>query len=1165
MVDPEMRRATRWRHNVRKHPLFRIAGAYCVFAWILMQAGEIILPSFEAPAWVMQVLIGALVAGLPLVILLARMTRLPNVFGLGDTGPHTSSPAPATPPPAAPPPAAPPPAAAGNSPGAEREAEDILRLKDASLTVPMDLSESRQVTALVCSLIGLRGEQEDPELLLGFLAGLKEQLAAAVERYEGTRLPSSRSEIVVAFGFPQAHEDDGRRAAKLALDLLELIRCHDVTDGPDTRVIVRAGLHTATIIIDESAEESDELSLLGDTVGVASYLQAAAPEGGVVLSETSAALLRAFFMLDDLGRQSHPRLGRDAILYRLGQELTDQLAMVIAEQSEVIGREHEQSLLRQQWQTVLEGEAEYVLIKGEPGMGKTALLYHMVKDLVASGSAQLVLLTCEPYYRDVPFRPVIHFLERTVLRGERPEGEEREARLREFIRQVLREGDDEVLSLLEGLLSTAPGDERFSRGASGKQVRERTLAMLVQLMELFARRQPLVVAVEDMQWADPSTRDLIETLLATDPDSPILGVFTARPEFTPAWSNLPDVMELNLNKLSSRAARELIRHRAGEGALAPELEQQIIDSAAGIPLYIDQLTRTVLESRADGGGGSIAIPPSLKASLAARVDNLGSAKPLLQLCSVIGLEFSYELLRAVCDSSDEKLLRQVLNTIVNAGLIYQKGALPRATFKFKHRLIMEVASQSLLRRTRQELHAVIADRLEAQFPERCERRPTQVAHHFSLAGKAARAIPYWIRAARMSQATFANEEALAQVQHAMAALPEVSDREQRQQFEITLQALLGTILLAHRGYSSPEVRVAFERALELSGKVEQTPALFRMIVGLWMYYLICGEYRRARELSDQLLQIAGHIDEAPELMQANYCAGYVCYYCGEIRPALDYFEESLVQAGRDGDFTRQTPSGDDSRTHLYCLHAVALWTSGSPQAAEQSLDRAEALAREIGEPYGIVWVLNWMNWLEHMRGNADRVRRYADEMLEISRARCFSFFIPLAMFFQASVSEDSDKRLLRLQRSHDMVKSAGGRAGIGYMDEILIRELIARGDLQAARALAAETAVSIAERGEWLFASENQRLQALLARDLDGDLEACCQQLEAAVAQARAIGNQPFALACALTLYEQEGGPDRALPLLTGILAAYASEDDCENYRRAAAILAPNAPAGLSA
>lgn len=1152
MVDPEKGStvASRWRQELRNHPVIRVAGAYCVVAWILMQAGEIILPSFEAPAWIMQTLIAVLVAGLPVVVILARITRLPAIIGLAEPVPT--------------------PVAFSRSPDPAQEAGDILRLKSASLEMPMDLSESRQVTTLVCSLVGTRDGLEDPEILLGFLAGMEADLAQAVSRYEGTRLPSGRSEIAVAFGFPLAHEDDARRAAKLAVEVLELVRAHDVADGPDTQIISRVGMHTATIIIDEGASDSDATNLLGDTVGVAAYVQAFAPDGGIALSADSHFLLRSSFMVEEVGRQSHPRLGRDVPVYQLGRELSGELANVMVERSEVIGREHERSLLLQQWRTVLEGESEYVLIKGEPGMGKSSLLYDTVTRLVSEDRAQLMLLTCEPYHRDTPFRPLIHFFERAVFEGKSLTPAERLEKLQDFVGPVVGEGDDEAVPLLAALLSSHPDELSQSQaGASSKQVREKTLALLVSLMERFSARKPLVLAVEDLHWADPSTRDLIESLLATDPSTPILGLFTARPEYEPAWVNLPDVIEINLNKLSSRVAGELVRQQAGDDVLSPQLVQQIIDNAGGIPLYIEQLTRSLLESRERSAGkgveGELAIPPSLKASLVARIDHLGASKPLLQLCSVIGFEFSYGLLRAVCDASDEKLLRKVLGTIVNAGLIYQKGAYPDATFKFKHRLIMEVASQSLLRRTRQQLHRVIAGKLESDFPDKCRTRPNQVAHHFSRAGDAGKAIVYWIRAAQLSQSKFANEEALAQVQRGLAALKDVADQERRNQFEITLQNLLGMIQLASQGYTNPEVRVAFERALELSDQVEQTPELFRMEVGLWMYYLIRGEYDRAMELSGQLLQLAGRIDEPPESLQANYCAGYSHYFKGEIPVTLEYFENALSYQSQEGDFTRQTPSRDDSRIHLNCLHALALWHSGNPIAAEAVMAGALDLARQLGQPYGLAWSLFFATLLAHMRGRLADAAGYAGEMVEICQSRGFAFFIPLGKFFLASALEDDSERLAALLATHAVTMATGARAHSAYLRAMIIRELIARGDLRRARELASENEAYIQSSQEWIYSSENQRLLALLSRELDGDTEACVRLLEEAIAQARAVNNLPFALRCALTLHEQPGCEARAATLVSELVASYASDDDCEDYHRAQAIQASSGAQGLSA
>lgn len=1148
MGDPQKAgpAAGKWRQELRNHPVIRVAGAYCVTAWLLMQMGEIILPSFDAPAWIMQALIATLVAGLPVVVILARLTRLPALIGLAEP---------------------PTPVAFHRRPDPAEEAGDILRLKSASLAVPMDLSESRQVTTMVCSLQGLLRGREDPETLLGFLAGIEEDIAQAISRYEGTRMPSGRNEIVVAFGFPLAHEDDARRAARLSRELLDCIRAHDIADGPDTRVISRAGLHSATIIIDEGAGDADVMSLLGDTVGVAGFLQAQVAEGETALSEETRLLLRSGFMLGEVSRQDHPRLGQGVPIYQLGRELTGELANVMAEHSEIFGRDHEHSLLMEQWRTVLEGESEYVLIKGEPGMGKTSLLFNAVKELVAGGEAQLMLLSCEPYYRESPFRPLINFFERSVFEGKRLSPAERFQRLQEFVGGVLEEGDEEAVPLLAALVSNSSEDGvALATNRSSKQVREKTLALLVTLMERFSARKPLVLAVEDLHWADPSTRDLIESLLAYDPSTPILGLFTARPEFEPAWANLPDVIEINLNKLPARVAAEVVREQAGEEPLAPEVVQQIIDHAGGIPLYIEQLTRSLLESRRLGEQGEgIAIPSTLKASLSARIDHLGPAKPLLQLCSVLGFEFSYELLRAVCEDSKEKLLRQVLGSIVNAGLIYQKGAFPEATFKFKHRLIMEVASQSLLRRTRQRLHQAIADKLESDFPEICETRPTQVAHHFSRAGNAPRAIGYWIRAAQLFQAKFANQEALSQVQRGLASLKDVQDPEQRDQFEITLQNLMGMIRLATRGYTNPEVRVAFERALQLSDKVEQSPALFKMIVGLWMYYLIRGEYDRALELADQLLRLAQAIDAPPEYLQANYCAGYSRYYRGDIPGTLEYFRRALAYIDSEGDFSRQTPSGDDTRPHLLCMYALALWSHGDPRGADEALQQSLAMAREHGQPYGLTWVLFFSTWLQHMRGKRDQAAAHAGEMIDICQERGFSFFIPLGMFFRASALEGPQERIEAMQQAFAIVLAAGARSGSAYLRALIVGELIGRGELDRAEELALENSAYIETQGEWLYSSENLRMQARLAQEKDGDVGRAECILQQAIEQAREVHNLPFALSCALSLHALPGREHRALQLLDEVLACYASADNSEDYQHAVAIVNEATKCGLLA
>jgi class 3 adenylate cyclase/tetratricopeptide (TPR) repeat protein len=1111
---------------------------------VFVQVCEVVLPNYNVPPIVMQVIINTLVVMFPVVLLLGRYTRLSRLFLDESDAPLTGE---------------------SDEPGkVTGEAEEILQLQSAAIDFPVAMSEKRQITTVACLVRGVRSGKDDPELLLGVVPDIEDELQSIVDRYEGIRLASGRNEIVVAFGYPVVHEDDVRRAAKAAQEIVALVRAQDRDNDPETSIIGQAGLHTDVVIIGEAAGSGDPLTLLGSNTMIAEWLLALAPENGIALSADSHEALKSYFHLDQIGNQSHPRLGNDAPVYTLGRELAGQLQHVVAGGPEyLLGRDNEHRMLLDHWQTVLDGESQYVMLIGEPGIGKSSLLQQTVRDLLSSDSPELIVLNCESYYQGSPMRPVISYLERRVFESDHTLSHvDRLQKLTEFL-DTQSIDTPESLPFLARLLAIESRDPALAIDASEKLVREKTLNLLLTLIHEIAKRQPLLLVVEDLHWADPSTIDLIERLLTESPDFQICGLLTARPEFDADWGNHSHVYSINLSRLPSRVSEDLARQRLKSITATDALVEQIARESGGIPLYIDELARGLRQSNTSPGqvdAGSLVIPQSLQAALAARVEKLGSSKPLLQLCAVLGHEFDYKLLREVVQTDDEALLRNILANLVGEGMLFQRGAHPDVTYRFKHQLLMEAAYQSLITKTRKQLHLAIGRTIENAFPELCKTFPLRLAQHFGRAGDAGKAIEYRIKAAQKAHHQFAINEALVQIERGFDLLEQVADPRGRESAELALQNLKGSLILATKGFTNEEAMVAFERAVELSERAAGSPELFRVVGGLWMYYLIKADFKRAGELSTRLSEIADGIGEPPELLQADYAVGYGHFYVGELDKAYEYFRRSIEHEEPGQNYSRQSPSNDDTRVHVHCVLSQALWFMGRSDEAKKEQDGAVELAMESGQPYAQVWALYQVAFVSHMQGDYAAIKAATDQLMNIAVDKGIHFFVPLGLFFANTQIEDPRERINGMMSEHQKTMLTGARAGSTYLKCMIAEEMLRQEMLDDARDQLREIRSIVESTGERLWECELMRLETLLRLRRD---ELTREQVDDALRDAMRVGLEvgvkPFALRSALALYEHSGGSEEAFAALSDIIDSYPVNDTTTEFTQAKEIIAAQA------
>jgi class 3 adenylate cyclase len=687
-------------------------------------------------------------------------------------------------------------------------------------------AERRQLTVMFCDLVGSTdlSQRLDAEDLRSVVRAYQEAASGAIDRYAGHIAQYLGDGLLVYFGHPQAHEDDAERAVRAGLEILTALRTLNDALEPKhgIRLAARVGIHTGPVVIGAmGGGAKSETLALGDTTNIAARLEAVAAPDTVVVSGATQRLVPGMFLLHDLG--TPPLKGvttpvrAHAVLQATG--VRSRLDVDPATLTPLVGRDQELGLLIQRWEQAQERDGQVVLIAGEAGLGKSRLL-QAFRERLADTPHTWLECRCSPYTAGSAFHPLIELVEQGLGFKADDDPDTKLSRLERGITYA-NLSVPEVVPLIAALLSL-PLPERYPPLRQSPELqRKQTMEALVAWTLVLAAQQPLVMLYEDLHWCDPSTVELLGLLLAQSPTARVLTLLTFRPAFVPPWPARSHLTTVAVNRLSRRQATHMIGGMTRGVPLPDAVVERIIERADGVPLFVEELTKMVLESDLvvvrDGRYEltrpltDLAIPSTLQDSLMARLDRLDAGKEMAQLGAALGREFSYELLRSV-SLLEEPRLHAGLAQLADAELLYQRGAPPAATYTFKHALIQETAYQSLLKSVRQQFHARIAQVLEERFPERVESEPEVIARHYDQAGLAARAITHYQRAGERATQRSANEEAIGHLRRALdlvATLPETRERQQR---ELGLQMALGAPLAAARGWSHPENEQAYARA-----------------------------------------------------------------------------------------------------------------------------------------------------------------------------------------------------------------------------------------------------------------------------------------------------------------------------------------------------------------
>jgi class 3 adenylate cyclase len=710
-----------------------------------------------------------------------------------------------------------------------------------------DAAERRQVTVMFADLVGSTAlaARMDPEDLREVISAYQNCVAETVRRFEGFVARYMGDGVLVYFGYPRAHEDNAERAVQAGLELIAAVTALASPVSLQTRVGIATGLVVIGNLVGTGAAQ--ERGIVGETPNLAARLQEIVAPNTVVIDESTRKLVGDCFELESLGERDVKGIPRSVQIWtplRVNVMESRFEALHPAGLTTLIGREKEIELLLGLWSKAKSGEGQVVVLSGEAGIGKSRLTAALLESITREPHTRLRHF-CSPHHTHSALFPFINQLERAAgfNHSDSPQG--KLFKLDALLAQSTR--DPEQVAVLANLLALPPDNHYRLQDLTPRKRKDKTCAALMAQLDGLVGRQPALIIFEDVQWIDPTSLELLAATVERMPQLRALLLVTARPQFTPPWSSYPHLTTVALTRLNRRVGAELVLRLTGGKILPTEVMEQILAHTDGVPLFIEELTKMVLESGMlrerdgeyllEGPLQPLAIPTTLQASLTARLDRLSPVREVAQIAAVLGREFQYELLRSVARLPNQKL-DGALDQLVHADLMFRRGEIPHEVYTFKHALVRDAAYAGLLKSRRMHLHGATAKAFEKKFPEVVQAQPEIVAYHYSQARSYEKALHYWYEAGKRSAARSAHNEAVGHLTQALTQIPNIDDPMLRDKSELLLQTALGNSLRAIKGWSTDSVKQAYTRAVQLckeSGLDEHTlPAVF----GLWTWNFV---------------------------------------------------------------------------------------------------------------------------------------------------------------------------------------------------------------------------------------------------------------------------------------------------------------------------------------
>jgi class 3 adenylate cyclase/tetratricopeptide (TPR) repeat protein len=1053
--------------------------------------------------------------------------------------------------------------------GAKAPSSDAASTSSAPTASPEDRAERRQVTVMFSDLVGSTAlsARMDPEDLREVISTYQKCVAETVGRFGGFVAKYLGDGVLVYFGYPQAHEDDAERAVRAGLELVAAVGSLKTLVTLETRVGIATGLVVVGDLI--GSGEAQERGIVGDTPNLAARLQALATPANLIIAASTRQQIGELFDLEALGPRQLAGFAEPQRAWRvLGESgAASRFEALRSGKTPLVGRDEEVELLLRRWEQAKMGEGRVVLISGEPGIGKSRLTAALSERIRTDPHTRLRYF-CLPHYQDSALYPFIIQLERAAGFARDDTVEAKLSKLRALLAPGIHDDDD--VSLLTELLSLPSFAADLN--LSPQRKREKRFEALLKQLEAEARRRPVLIVFEDAHWIDPTSRELLDLTVDRVRRLPVLLVITFRPEFQPAWVGRSHVTSLALNRLSERDGAVLAQKLAGNVALTPDIVAKIVERTDGVPLFVEELTKAVLESAgqvdrvvavlAKTSLAALSVPTTLHASLIARLDRLGPVpKEVAQIGAVLGREFAYELIAPVIQR-DERDLRAALVQLNDAGLLFCHGTAPHSSYIFKHALVQDTAYGTLLRGRRQELHARVAAVLERDFQELVERQPELMAHHLSGAGDNERAIDEWLRAGKHAAARSAHVEAIGHFERGLAALAALPEGPARDRQEIELQLARGLSLFTVEGFQATEADRAYTRARELAERRGDPHQLFMATYGLWQSANGAAKILDCRSLSKQLEQLTADNADDELRLQAHHSAWATYLFAGE--PAVS---REHCKAGRElydperHRLHHQLYGGHDPGTCALCFSAQVHWLLGCPDTGLAFCGEALALGERISHPFSFALAMQYNSMVHLERGEPELALQLLDAAEALAAEQRLGFVVEPQLLRGAALMTQGafEEAVVCLREGLANPKAMRVRCyGLAKLADVLTRQ----GEHGSALAVARDGLSTAEDTGHRQWEAELRRFEGIALSGLNRPEEGQ-SALEGAMRIAQRQQAKAYELRAATSLarlWGEQGRRAEARELLAPIYGWFTEGLDTSDLKEAMVLLDTLAP-----
>jgi class 3 adenylate cyclase/predicted ATPase len=1042
---------------------------------------------------------------------------------------------------------------------------------------PRTDAERRQVTVLFSDLVGSTAlsARMDPEDLREVIAAYQKCVAETVRRFGGFVAKYLGDGVLVYFGYPQAHEDDAERAVRSGLELIAAVAGLKTRASLQTRVGIATGLVVVGDLI--GSGDAQERGIVGETPNLAARLQGIAEPNMVAIAEGTRRLLGNLFEFQDLGARDLKGIAAPARAWAAVRPSSVEgrfEALHAAGLTALVGREEESELLLRRWSRANGGEGQVVLLSGEAGIGKSRLTAALLERLANEPHTRLRYF-CSPQHTDSAFHPIIGQMERAAGLAHDDTLQAKLNKLDALLAQNSTSIED--AALLAEMLSLSNDGRYPALALDPQQRRQRTLEALITQIESLTCQKPVLMIFEDAHWTDPTSLEVFSRVAGRIRTLRALLIVTFRPEFEPPWIGQPHVTALTINRLTEREIGAMIDRVAGNKLLAANIRQDIIERTDGIPLFVEEMTKAVLEAEnerearrtaAAVPSPALAVPASLQASLMSRLDRLGAAKEVAQIGAATGREFSHALLTAAANKPEAEL-NAALDRLVQSGLLFRQGVPPHARYLFKHALVQDTAYGTLLREPRRALHARIADVLESQFTEIAESQPELLARHCTESGSIEKAAGYWGKAGQRSLARSALIEAVEQLTRALGQIAALPGTPTLRREQIKLQVALITPLLHVKGYAAPETKAAAERARllieeaeALGEPVEDPLLLFSVLFGLFIANFNAFNGDVMRKLALQFLALAERQGAKAPLLIGHRMMGISLTSTGDVAEGRAHFDRAIALYDPEAHRPLAVRFSIDSRVSTLGFRSVVLWLLGYPEAARADIEHALEDARQIGQAATLMFILQWACLTEILCGNYAPADALAGRLVAVSDQKGSPFWKAIGVIMQGCVLALTGRAVDALpvmSSGLTAYRSMGSTLLLPFYSSCFARAYADIGQFEDAWRCISEATTAVETAKEKWFEAEVHRIAGeitLKSPEPDAAKGQAC--FERALAVSRAQQAKSWELRAAMSmarLWSDQGKRNEASDLLAPVYGWFTEGFDSRDLKEAKGLL----------